>query len=140
MPDPLDTVLRLRRVTVDDARRELTALLQAEDRARSSADLAEALIAQEGEAAASLAAGDDAVEAYAAWLPVGRAHALATRAAQEQARCDVSVARAALAAARAAAECAQELLARRAAERARDADRRSQAVMDEVATRRAFYG
>ena len=113
---------------------------QTEGLARAKAEEAEARIAQEGHAAASLAGGDEVVEAYATWLPVGRAYAVATRAACDKIQCDVSVARAALAAARAAAEAAQQLLADRAAERAMEADRRSQAVMDEVAARRASYG
>ncbi len=140
MSDPLATVLRIRRITVDDAKRELASLLQAEDAAQREADAADALIAQEGRAAATLAGGDDVVEAYAAWLPVGRAKAVAARAAYDKLRCDVSVARAALTVARAAAEVAQQLLTTRADERALQAERRSQAVMDEVATRRAFYG
>ena len=140
MRDALDVVLRIRRITVDDAKRALSALLQAEEEARVEADDAEARIVQEGRAAASLAGGDEVVEAYAAWLPVGRAYAVATRAACDKIRCDVSVARAALAAARAAAEAAQQLLAARAAERAMEADRRGQAAMDEVAARRAAYG
>ncbi len=140
MRDALDVVLRIRRVTEDDAKRGLAALLQAEEAARAKADDAEARIAQEGAAAASLAGGDEVVEAYANWLPVGRAFAAAARANCEKIRCDVSVARAALAAARAAAEAAAELLADRAAERAQAAERRSQAAMDEVAARRAAYG
>ena len=140
MPDPLDTVLRMRRVTVDDAKRELASLLRAEEVAHSKANALEALIGREGEVAADLAAGDDVVEAYAAWLPVGRANAAAARAASEQVRCEIAKARAALSAARAAAESAQKLLAKREAERSLEANRRSQAVIDEVALRKSFYG
>jgi flagellar biosynthesis chaperone FliJ len=140
MPDPLDAVLRMRRVTVDDAKRELASLLRAEELAQSKADALEAVIGQEAAAAADLAAGDDIVEAYAAWLPVGRANLAAARAAHEQIRCEIAMARAALTVARAAAESAQQLLTKRAAERALDANRRSQAVIDEDALRRSFYG
>lgn len=139
MADPLDTVLRIRRVTVDDAKRELAALLQAEDAAQADADAAEARIAQEGVAAADLAVGDDAVEAYATWLPVGRAQAAAARAAHDRVRCEVAMARAALTVARGAAEAAQQLLDTRAGERMREVERRSQAEMDEIAGRRSFY-
>ncbi len=138
MRDALDVVLRLRRITVDDAKRELAALLQAEERAQAKANEAEARIAEEGFAAASLAGGDEVVEAYATWLPVGRAYAVAARAACDKICCDVAVARAALAASRAAAEAAQHLLDERAAARASEAGRRSQTVMDEIAARRAF--
>ena len=140
MPDPLDAVLRMRRVTVDDAKRELGSLLRAEEVAQAKADRLEALIGQEGAAAADLAAGDEVVEAYAAWLPVGRANLAAARAANEQIRCEIAMARAALSVARAAAESAQQLLNKRAAEHALDANRRSQAVLDEDALRRSFYG
>ena len=140
MSDPLDTVLRIRRVTVDDARRELAALLRAEELAQVKAETAEALIRQEGDAASDLSAGDDAVEAYAAWLPVGRANAVAARAAHEQIRCEIAMARAALTVARGAAESAQQLLDTRATQRKLDANRRDQAVLDEMALRKSTYG
>ena len=132
MPDPLETVLRIRRVTVDDAKRALAALLRAVDAAQAHADAAERLILAEGELAVDTE-GDGAVEAFAAWLPVGRAAAAAARAAHERLQADVARARAALTAARAAAEAAESLLARRAAERAVAEGRRVQAAMDEVA-------
>ena len=50
------------------------------------------------------------------------------------------MARAALTVARGAAESAQQLLDQRSEERRLEADRRSQADLDEIATRRAFYG
>ncbi len=140
MPDPLDTVLRMRRITVDDAKRELASLLRAEELAQSNAGALEALIGQEAVAAADLAAGDEIVEAYAAWLPVGRAKLAAAQATSEQIRCEIAMARAALSVARAAAESAQQLLSKRATERALDANRRSQAAIDEDALRRSFYG
>ncbi len=132
MPDPLETVLRIRRVTVDDAKRNLAALLRAASAAQAKADAADALILAEGELAANTD-GDHAVEAFAAWLPVGRAAATAARAAHEQVQSDMAKARAAVTVARAAAEAAESLLARRAAERAVAERRRTQAAMDEVA-------
>ncbi len=69
MPDPLDTVLRLRRVSVDDAKRGLAAAIRAEGDAQAVADAAEALIGAEAAAAADVAAPDAAVAAFAAWLP-----------------------------------------------------------------------
>ena len=135
MPDPLATVLRIRRVTVDEARRHLAAALDAEEVAHANADAAEAAIGAEGEIAADLMADDSAVEAYAAWLPVGRARADAARAACERARSDVATARAAVTVARAAAESADKLLERRQAVIAMEGARRAQADMDEVAGR-----
>jgi hypothetical protein len=133
--DPLESVLRIRRMTVDDARRALTQSLQDEEAARRRAEAAETLIYREGEIAADLSVGDGAVEAYAAWLPTGRALAQAARTAHEQSCSDVAIARAALTIARAASEAAANLLARRMAEQNTLLERRSQNILDEVASR-----
>ena len=135
MPDPLAIVLRIRRVTVDDAKRHLGHALRAADRALRDAEAAEAAITQEGEAAADLGAGDGAVEAYAAWLPVGRGNARAARESYERAQSEVAKARAALTVARAATEAAETLLENRRAEAATHAARHAQAETDEVASR-----
>jgi hypothetical protein len=94
------------------------------------------MIAKEGEIAADLGADDGAVEAYARWLPSGRAMAAAAREAHDHAQASVAVARAALSAARSAAEAAANLLARRAAERAAAAERKAQQALDEAGARR----
>ncbi|WP_158743957.1 hypothetical protein [Acidisphaera sp. L21] len=139
MADALDTVLRIRRVTVDDAKRDLAAMLRIEEDAQLKAEATEALIAQEAAAATDLRAGDDAVEAYAVWLPVGRANAAAARAAHENACSAVAMARAALTIARAAAESAQQLLEKRSKERQLEQGRKIQAAMDEIASRSRNY-
>lgn len=135
MPDPLATVLRIRRVTVDDARRALGEALRAADKMLEQAEAADKAIAAEGEIAADLEAGDNAVEAFAAWLPIGRARAHAAREACERAQSEVAKARAALTVARAAAEAADALLQRRRADAASQVARRVQADMDEIAGR-----
>ncbi len=135
MPDPLATVLRIRRVTVDEARRLLSAALSAEEQADRTAAAADAAIGVEGEIAADLMAGDSAVEAYAAWLPVGRAQAAHAWAASDHARSDVARARAALTVARAAAESADTMLRDRQKAVAVEVARRAQAEMDEIAGR-----
>jgi flagellar biosynthesis chaperone FliJ len=138
--DPLESVLRIRRMTVDDARRALAQSLRHEEVARHRAEAAEALIYREGEIAADLSVGDGAVEAYAAWLPTGRALLQVARAAHEQCSSDVAIARAALTIARAASEAASNLLARRVAEQNILLERRSQNLMDEVASRQREDG
>ena len=140
MPDPLATVLRLRRLTVDDAKRSLAAVLRAEEAAQVKAEAAEGSIDAEATVASDLSRGDEAVEAFAAWLPVGRLQAAAARAEHEQLRLEVALARAGLTVARAAAEAADALVARRAAERAAEMARREQASQDEIAGRRAYEG
>ncbi len=135
MPDPLAIVLRIRRVTVDDARRQLAASLRIEERSIIEAEAADAAISEEGQVAADLMGDDNTVEAYAAWLPVGRARAAVAWAACERARSAVSVARAALTVARAAAEAADTLLGDRQRAAALAGSRKAQAEMDEIAGR-----
>ena len=135
MPDPLATVLRIRRITVDDARRQLGVAIRAEEQANMAVLAAEAAIGAEGEAAADLMAGDGAVEAYARWLPVGRAQVAEAQSAAERARSEVALARAALTLARAAAESADSLLTRRREAAQLEVVRREQLQTDEVAGR-----
>ena len=77
MSDALQTVMRIRKLAVDEAKRALAESLNVEDQARRVADAAEAQIGIEGQIAADLETGDGAVEAFAAWLPT----ATRTRAA-----------------------------------------------------------
>jgi hypothetical protein len=133
--DPLDAVLRIRRMAVDAARRHLADSLTIEEAARKRVAAAEARIESEAAVAADLATGDAAVEAFAAWLPVGRAIVGAAQAEHEKALTDVNMARAAVTVARASAAAAADLQSRRAADRAALAERRAQNAMDEVASR-----
>ncbi len=135
MPDPLDTVLRIRRLAMDDAARTLTACLYREEDARHAAEAAESAIGAEGEVAADLSAGDGAVEAFARWLPVGRARAAAARVRHDAATTDTTLARAAVTIARAATEAASALCECRAAERDLLSERRAQSVLDEIGSR-----
>jgi len=135
MPDPLDTVLRIRRLAMDDAARILATCLRVEEEARHAADAAEATIGAEGEIAADLSSGDGAVEAFARWLPLGRARAAAARVRHDTATAETARARAGVTIARAATEAALALAERRAAERNLLAERRAQAVLDEVGSR-----
>ena len=137
MSDTLQTVMRIRKLVVHEAKRALAEALVAEDAARSQADNAEAQIGIEGEIAADLNSGDGAVEAFAAWLPTGRSIAARTRAAHEQTLLEVARARAGLSAARAAAEAAETLKERRDAEAAVEVGRRDQAALDEIASQQA---
>ncbi len=137
MSDALHTIMRIRKLAVDEARRALAEALKTEDEARRVANAAEAQIGIEGQIAADLEAGDGAVEAFAAWLPTGRAIAMRTRSAHEHTLLEVARARAGLTATRAAAEAAQSVQEQREAERMLEAARRGQAVMDEIASQQA---
>ncbi len=133
--DALEIVLRIRRVAVDEAKRGLAVALAAEGVAQRQATAAEDMIASESDNAADVNQGDASVEAFAAWLPVGRAKAKAARSALEAAGADVVLQRAALTAARAAAEAAEALLDRRRAARLLAEAAKALAVADEVGAR-----
>ncbi len=134
--DPLETLARLRRSVVEDARRALVACLEAEDAASTAMRRAEAAIFHEQDAAGTLNAGDGAVEAFAAWLPYGRQAVAQAREAHDRAAAATVQARAVLAASRASAEAADRLLASRAAVRDAEAARRTQIALDEAASHR----
>jgi flagellar export protein FliJ len=137
MPDPLDALLLLRRLALDEAKRALASALEAEDGAAGAVSAAEMEIAHETRSAeAALDQGDAQVEAFARWLRVARGRLAKLRLSYERAGAETARARAALTAARAAHEAA--VLARQ--ERADAATARrlaeEQAELDEAAQRR----
>jgi flagellar export protein FliJ len=131
--DPLRAVLRLRRLALDEARRELGHCLAAEAVAIADRKAAEAAIQTEEQAAAALDADDGAVEAFAAWLPRGRQAIAQAEAGVIRAETATAQARARLTAARAAAEAAEQMMdARFSADHDAQA-RRDQAALDDAA-------
>ena len=84
--DPLASLLRLRRLTADQARRELAECLRAESEAKQAIAAIDAEIARETEVATSLAGGDAEVEAFAAWLRRIRPSQHAARAGRSRGR------------------------------------------------------
>jgi flagellar export protein FliJ len=133
--DPLRALLRLRRLTADQARRQLADCLRAESEAERAVAALDAEIAHETEVATSLAGGDAEVEAYAAWLRRIRPAQLAARAAEATTVAETTETRAVLAMARAAVRAVEELLAQRGAEERMVAERLAQREIDEVAQR-----
>jgi flagellar export protein FliJ len=135
--DPLEALLRLRRLAVDQARRGLADCLRIESQAAQSVAAIEAAIEHEMEVATSLAAGDVEVEAFAAWLRRVRPKQQAAHAAETQAEAATAQGRAILAAARAAVKAAEEMLERHAAAKLAEAERQAQREIDEAAQRRS---
>ena len=84
--DPLEALLRLRRMAADEARRDLAECLRIESEAAAAVAAIKAAIERETEVATSLAAGDAEVEAFGAWLrrirPMQRAALAAEDAAE----------------------------------------------------------
>jgi hypothetical protein len=130
---PLETLVRLRRLASEDARRAFAACLRAEDETAAALRGAEAAILHEQAAATDLSADDAVVEAFAAWLPQGRQAVARASAAHARAGAATVQARAVVAAARISTEVAERLVQAQEAARADDAARRSQVALDEAA-------
>ncbi len=133
--DPLEALLRLRRMAADEARRGLAECLRAEGEAAGAVATIEAAIARETEAATSLAAGDAEVEAFAGWLRRIRPKQRAALAAAEVAETATTQARGVLGAARAGVEAVEKTLEKRAALERAETERRAQSEIDEAAQR-----
>ena len=131
--DSMQALLRLRQLTVDEARRDLAACLVQEASAREATDAIEAAIIRETEEACGLHGGDQVVEAFAAWLQQVRPLAQAAGVDLDAAVLRTSEARAVLAAARAAARAVETLLAGREADRSAAAARAEQHALEEAA-------
>ena len=133
--DPLEALLRLRRMAADEARRGLAECLRAEGEAAAAVATIEAAIDRETEAATSLAAGDAEVEAFAAWLRRIRPKQQAALAAAESAEAATTQARGVLGAARAGVQAAEETLEKRGAVERAEAEHKAQNEIDEAAQR-----
>jgi flagellar protein FliJ len=131
MSRALAVVARLRKLAVDQARRELAARLSVEAAATSAEAAAQAALHNEHVAARALPTEEER-GAFAAWLPRGLLAIAQTQEARVQAEGAADGARIALAGARAADEAVQQMLAREAAMLAAAAARREQAVLDEL--------
>jgi len=138
--DPLESLLRLRRLAVDEARRGLADCLRAESQAAEALAALEAAIERETDVAADLSAGDAEVEAFAAWLRRMRPKQQAAHAAEAEAEAATAQGRAILAAARAAVSAVEDMLAEHTAERKAEAQRQAQREIDEAAQRRSGTG
>jgi uncharacterized damage-inducible protein DinB len=120
-------------LAVDRAREGLASCLRSEDEAAKAAAEADAAIERERQSASDLLAEDHVVEAFAAWLKVGRKAADDAWRRQADAEARTARARAELTAARAAAEAAEQVLGQREAERRAEDERRAQLALEEAA-------
>jgi flagellar export protein FliJ len=133
--DPLEALLRLRRIAVDKARHDLADCLRAESDAEARVAAIAASIEHEAEVATDLSAGDAEVEAFAAWLRRIRPTQRAAEAAADEATAETAEARAALAMARAGVRAAEEMQSHRADAARAEAERAAQRELDEAARR-----
>ena len=133
--EPLDTVLRLRRHAVDDARRALTDSLVAATAAEMTAQQLQRDMQAETERAADVSGDDSMVEAFAAWLPAARQRLEAARSVQERQEVEVARCRAELTASRAAMQAVEALIAENRAKQAEARERLAQRSLDEAGAR-----
>lgn len=131
----LATLVKLRQRELDDAREQLAACIAKERDAMARVQDAEATIRHEQTCAASLDASDAAVEAFAAWLPTGRALLAAAERGRGETASATIQARARLTAARAAAEAAAEIRDAAMVVVRAERDRRLQSDLDEAGRR-----
>lgn len=135
--DPLDVLLRLRRLTIDQARQALAECLRAETAAARRCEAIAEDVARQMQAATALTADDRAVEDFANWLR----HTLPAQAAADAALLNAETqtreARFVLSAARAGVRAVESMLERKAAEQHVRAGRAEQSELDEAAAHQA---
>ncbi len=134
--DPLRTMLRVRQSTLDEARKAVADAYRLERDASDRTEAASAALEQEMRTAMSLAGGDEAVETFARWLPVGRRALKQAHDAQREATATLDQARAVLALARSGVRTVESLIEQRHAEQQLEDNRRDQRVLDEAGNRK----
>ncbi len=135
--DPLDILLRLRRLAIDQARQALADCLGAETHAAKRCEEIATAISCEMAAASAVTADDRAVEDFAAWLRQTLPVQAGAEAALLTAETQTKEARLVLAAARAGVRAVEHMVERKDAERRLQAGRAEQVVLDEAASRLA---
>ena len=133
--DPLRTMLRIRQATLDEAQKAVSEAYVREQEAEGRADAAADALDREMKAATSLVGGDEAVETFARWLPIGRRALAQAREAQKAATADLDRARAVLGLARAAISAVESLIEQRTIQQRLEDSRKEQLLLDEVGSR-----
>lgn len=131
--DPLAALLRLRRTTLDEMQRKVATAYDAEREAGIMVDAAGRALEQEARAAMSLSAGDETVETYARWLPVGRRAHQRALDAERAASAELDRARAMLVLARAEVRTVELQIEARTRANAARMERRDRDAADEAA-------
>ncbi len=129
--DPLETLMRLRRAELDEARRALGEVLEAEQAAQRERDSVEAEIVAETRVAAESDTDGD-VERFARWLQRGRARLKAAELALAVAADATTLKRAELNLVRAAVEATENLLEKRRSETREGQSRAAQQELDDM--------
>ena len=133
----LETVLAVRRASVNDARTAIASAILNEAAAAADENQIATTIQAELDAVSAPDADDAAVEAIGSWLSQARLRQAAARDRRQTAEAMTARARAALAAALTAEEVVCSMIAAEQARARADNDRRAQADLDEQALARA---
>ncbi len=133
--DPLRTMLRIRKATLDEAQKAVAEAYQKEQEASGRAQAAAACLDEEMKAATNIVGGDEAVETFARWLPVGRRTLAHAREVERAATTELDRARAVLGLARAAVAAVESLIEQRRVEERVEEARKEQLILDETGRR-----
>lgn len=136
--DPLGTLLRIRQSTLDDARKAVTEAYREERQASNRSEQAGDVLASELRLAMNLDGGDDAVETFARWLPVGRQAIRLAQAAQQDATTRLDHARAILNLARSGVRTVETLIEQRDQTARQQSDHHEQRLLDEAGARKHY--
>lgn len=131
----LDMLLRIRRSSLDDAQRAVADALRYQQHLQAQSEAEEARYAMETVAALDVAAGDEVVDAFAKWLPIGRKAIETARQAEQEAPGRVDNARVVLGLARAAYRSVETLIEIRTEQIRQTQDRKAQQETDEIGGR-----
>ena len=133
--DTLATLLRIRRNNLDEAQRTVADALRLQQQVQTRREAEETRYAEETVAALDLSRGDEAVDAFARWLPVGRKAIEVACLAEQEACGEVDRARIVLGLARAAHRAVELLMEKRTEEERRLRDCKVQREMDDLGGR-----
>ena len=131
----LQILLRVRQSSLDDAQRAVADAVRHQQQLQAQSEAEEARYAAETAAALNIAAGDEMVDAFARWLPVGRRAIETARRAEQEASGSVNNARVVLGLARAACRSVEKLIEIRTEQARQTHDRKAQLETDEVGGR-----
>ncbi len=131
----LEMLLRIRQSSLDDAQRAVAAALRQQQQMQAESEAEETRYAMETVAALDVAAGDEAVDTFARWLPIGRKAVETARRAEQEASGQVDNARVILTLARAAHRSVEALVELRIDQLRLVQERKSQQEIDEIAGR-----
>ena len=133
--DALATLLRIRRNNLDEAKRAVADALCLKQQAQAKREAEEMRYASETVAALDLSRGDEAVDAFARWLPIGRKAIEVACLAEQEASGEVDRARIVLGLEGASHRAVELLMEKRIEERRRLRDGKLQQEMDDLGGR-----